>query len=168
MCSDDFVGIIVDTYNTMQSGYTFLVNPLGIQGDGMMTTDGNLTDEQDFIWYSKGASTTRATSVEYRIPLQSIRFPAGETITMRLVVLPPVRPDLGNGQRPARSIPTRAASWPRPSRSPSRASSFKRVVELLPAVTYSDRKAADQGGLQTGRAADRLRPDRQGRLDATT
>ena len=30
------------------------------------------------------ASTSRAIVVEYRIPLQSIRFPAGKTITMRL------------------------------------------------------------------------------------
>jgi len=43
MFSDDCVGIIIDTYNTMQSGYGFVVNPLGIQGDGIMDINGNMT-----------------------------------------------------------------------------------------------------------------------------
>ena len=30
------LGIVLDTFNDMQSGFGFLMNPLGIQGDGMM------------------------------------------------------------------------------------------------------------------------------------
>ncbi|MHB8055291.1 MAG: carbohydrate binding family 9 domain-containing protein [Candidatus Aminicenantales bacterium] len=147
MGSDDYVGVIVDTYNTMQNAYTFMVNPLGIQGDGIMTTDGNLTAEQDFIWDSKGQLDEQGYTVEYRIPLQSIRFPAGDTITIRLFVyrqfvrtsemasVPPVYMDKGSILAQSQPIAVTGLK-------------FKRVVEILPAITHSDRKAADQGALK--------------------
>jgi hypothetical protein len=146
MFSDDFVGIIIDTYNTMQSGYGFLVNPLGIQGDGMMGANGNLSDDQDFVWYSKGSIDDQGYVVEYRIPLQSIRFPAGKTITMRLgyfrqfvrtsevASAPPIFPDKGSIIAQTQPIAVTGLH-------------FKRVVELLPSVTYSDRKSASEGRL---------------------
>ncbi len=147
MGSDDYVGVIVDTYNTMQNAYTFMVNPLGIQGDGIMTTDGNLTVEQDFIWDSKGRLDDQGYTVEYRIPLQSIRFPAGDTVTFRLFVfrqlvrtsemmsVPPAYPDKGSILSQSQPISITGLK-------------FKRVVEILPAVTHSDRKAINQGVLK--------------------
>jgi hypothetical protein len=147
MGSDDYVGVILDTYNTMQNAYTFMVNPLGIQGDGIMTTDGNLTAEQDFIWDSKGRLDDQGYTVEYRIPLQSIRFPAGDTVTFRLFVyrqlvrtsemmsVPPAYPDKGSILSQSQPIAITGLK-------------FKRVVEILPAVTHSDRKEVDQGTLK--------------------
>ncbi|MHB8055320.1 MAG: carbohydrate binding family 9 domain-containing protein, partial [Candidatus Aminicenantales bacterium] len=147
MYNDDMVGIVVDTYNTMQTGYAFLVNPLGIQGDGMMNADGNVNSEQDFIWDSKGRLDGEGYAVEYRIPLQSIRFPAGNTITLRLLYFrqfvrtseaasaPPVYPDKGSMLSQSQPIAVTGLK-------------FKRVVEILPAATYSDRKAANQGALK--------------------
>ena len=147
MFSDDFVGIIIDTYSTMQSGYAFLVNPLGIQGDGMMGANGNVTEDQDFIWDSKGAIDDQGYVVEYRIPLQSIRFPAGKTITMRLgyfrqfvrtsevASAPPIFADKGSIIAQTQPISVTGLH-------------FKRVVELLPAVTHSDRSSASEGRLK--------------------
>jgi len=147
MFSDDCVGIIIDTYNTMQSGYGFLVNPLGIQGDGMMDINGNLSPDQDYVWYSKGQIDDQGYSVEYRIPLQSIRFPGGKTITMRLgffrqfirtsetASAPALYPD--KGSIIAQSQPIAVSGL-----------KFKRVVELLPAVTAGDRLAANGGRLK--------------------
>jgi len=147
MFEDDFVGVVLDTYNTMQSGYAFLVNPLGIQGDGMMDINGNVSGEQDFIWDSKGACDGEGFVVEYRIPLQSIRFPAGKTITMRLgffrqfvrtsevASAPAIFPD--KGSIIAQTQPVSVSGL-----------HFKRVVELLPAVTYSDKRAAADGRLK--------------------
>jgi len=147
MFSDDFVGIIIDTYNTMQSGYGFLVNPLGIQGDGMMGSGGNLSDDQDFVWYSKGAIDDQGYVVEYRIPLQSIRFPAGKTITMRLgyfrqfvrtsevASAPPIFPDKGSIIAQTQPVAVTGLR-------------FKRVVELLPAVTHSDKSSVSEGRLR--------------------
>ena len=147
MYADDFVGIVVDTYNTMQNGYSFLVNPLGVQGDGIMTTDGNLTAEQDFVWDSKGRLDDQGYIVEYRVPLQSIRFPSGKTITIRLAYFrqivrtsemasaPPVYPDKSSFL--AQTQPIAVTGW-----------RFKRVVEILPAVTHSDRRAVDEGTMK--------------------
>ncbi|MCX6575397.1 MAG: carbohydrate binding family 9 domain-containing protein, partial [Candidatus Aminicenantes bacterium] len=147
MFSDDFVGIIIDTYNTMQSGYGFLVNPLGIQGDGMMNVNGNLQGDQDFIWYSKGQIDDQGYTVEYRIPLQSIRFPSGKTITMRLgffrqfvrtsevASAPPLSPEKGSIIAQTQPISVTGLK-------------FKRVVEILPAVTYSNKLAHQDGVLK--------------------
>ena len=147
MFSDDCVGIIIDTYNTMQSGYGFLVNPLGIQGDGIMDINGNLTPDQDFVWYSKGQIDDKGYTVEYRVPLQSIRFPGGKTITMRLgffrqfvrtsevASAPPLFPDKGSIIAQTQAIAVTGLK-------------FKRVVEILPAVTHSDKLAASDGRLK--------------------
>jgi hypothetical protein len=147
MFSDDFVGIVIDTYNTMQSGYGFLVNPLGIQGDGMMNVNGNLQGDQDFIWYSKGQIDDQGYTVEYRIPLQSIRFPSGKTITMRLgffrqfvrtsevASAPPLSPEKGSIIAQTQPISVTGLK-------------FKRVVEILPAVTYSNKLAHQDGVLK--------------------
>jgi len=147
MFSDDFVGIVVDTYNTMQSGYGFLVNPLGIQGDGMMNVNGNLQGDQDFVWYSKGQIDDKGYTVEYRIPLQSIRFPGGKTITMRLgffrqfvrtsevASAPPLSPEKGSIIAQTQPISVTGLK-------------FKRVVEILPAVTHSDKLSHQNGALK--------------------
>ena len=147
MFSDDFVGIVIDTYNTMQSGYGFLVNPLGIQGDGMMSVNGNLQGDQDFIWYSKGQIDDQGYTVEYRIPLQSIRFPSGKTITMRLgffrqfvrtsevASAPPLSPEKGSIIAQTQPISVTGLK-------------FKRVVEILPAVTHSNKLAIQDGVLK--------------------
>ncbi len=147
MFSDDFVGIVIDTYNTMQSGYGFLVNPLGIQGDGMMNVNGNLQGDQDFIWYSKGQIDDQGYTVEYRIPLQSIRFPSGKTITMRLgffrqfvrtsevASAPPLSPEKGSIIAQTQPISVTGLK-------------FKRVVEILPAVTHSNKLAIQDGVLK--------------------
>ncbi len=147
MFSDDFVGIIIDTYNTMQSGYGFLVNPLGIQGDGMMNVNGNLQGDQDFVWYSKGQIDDEGYTVECRIPLQSIRFPGGKTITMRLgffrqfvrtsevASAPPLFPDKGSIIAQTQPVSVTGLK-------------FKRVVEILPAATYNNRLAIQDGTLR--------------------
>jgi len=147
MFSDDFVGIVIDTSNTMQSGYGFLVNPLGIQGDGMMNFNGNLQSDQDFVWYSKGQIDDQGYTVEYRIPLQSIRFPSGKTITMRLgffrqfvrtsevASAPPLYPDKGSIIAQTQPVSVTGLK-------------FKRVVEILPAVTHSNKLAIQDGVLK--------------------
>jgi hypothetical protein len=147
MFQDDFVGIVFDTYNTMQGGYAFLVNPLGIQGDGMMDIQGNVSDAQDFLWHCKGAIDEQGYVIEARIPLQSIRFPAGKTITMRLAFFrqlvrtsevasaPPIFPDKGAILAQTQVVTVSGLR-------------FRRVVELLPAVTASRRLSAADGRLQ--------------------
>ncbi len=147
MFTDDFVGIVFDTYNTMQGGYAFLVNPLGIQGDGMMDIQGNVSDAQDFVWYCKGAIDEQGYVIEARVPLQSIRFPAGKSITMRVAFFrqlvrtsevasaPPIYPDKGAILAQTQVVTVTGLR-------------FQRVIELLPAVTYSSRQSASDGRMK--------------------
>jgi len=78
MFQDDYVAIMLDTFNTMQDGFGFFLNPLGIQGDGMITGGGNLEPSFDMIWESKGVIDDKGYSVEARIPLKSKEHPVSQ------------------------------------------------------------------------------------------
>ncbi|NQV87299.1 MAG: carbohydrate binding family 9 domain-containing protein, partial [Woeseiaceae bacterium] len=79
---DDFVGIIIDTYNDGRRGVEFLSTPLGVQMD--LTIDearrgdfGKEDDSWDAIWESAGQINTEGYVVEMKIPLTQLRFPDG-------------------------------------------------------------------------------------------
>jgi hypothetical protein len=63
-----------------------MLNPLGIQGDGIMNVQGNVDDSHDMVWYSKGLVDDGGWTVEARVPLRSLRFPSGKTLTVRCVL----------------------------------------------------------------------------------
>jgi Domain of unknown function (DUF5916)/Carbohydrate family 9 binding domain-like len=72
--SDDFVGIILDTYGDHQRGYEAFVNPFGDQMDGLR--NGNNEDMSfDMIWYSKASISDSGYTAEMAIPFKSLRFP---------------------------------------------------------------------------------------------
>jgi len=81
---DDWVRIILDTFDDQRQGYVFYVNPLGIQTDGLWmegyTRQGSRTSSvpidfsPDFIWDSDGRLTSRGWEAEIRIPYVSLRF----------------------------------------------------------------------------------------------
>ena len=74
---DDFVGIILDTYNDDRRAFQFFANPLGVQMD--MTNDdvnGNEDDSWDAIWSSAGQINEDGYVVEMQIPLNQLRFPS--------------------------------------------------------------------------------------------
>ncbi len=72
--NDDFVGIILDTYGNSTWAYEFFFNPLGIQGDMLLTGD-----NEDFgfhiVHHSKGRITDDGFVVEVAIPFRELRFP---------------------------------------------------------------------------------------------
>ena len=75
---DDFVGIIIDTFNAKRRGFEFFVNPLGAQGD--LTRDDTQNNEDsswNTLWSSAGKLTDKGYQVEMAIPFRSIRFPSG-------------------------------------------------------------------------------------------
>ncbi len=74
---DDFVGIIVDTFNAERRGFEFFVNALGAQGD--LTRDDTQNNEDsswNAIWDSAGQVTDNGYIVEMAIPYRSLRFRA--------------------------------------------------------------------------------------------
>jgi len=88
---DDWVRIMLDTYDDRRQAYVFYVNPLGIQTDGLWIEgyqgrgggsgggsggSGGVSIDfnPDFIWDSDGHVNQEGWSAELRIPFVSIRF----------------------------------------------------------------------------------------------
>lgn len=82
--ADDQVILDLDTFHDRRRAYSFGVNPLGAQSDGVRSegtgqvsslTPGSTDLNPDFTWESKGRITDRGYQVEVRIPFKSLRFP---------------------------------------------------------------------------------------------
>lgn len=80
---DDWVCINLDSFNDQQSLYAFYVNPLGIQMDSRFAA-GTEDFSADFVWYSAGQKFSDGYSVEISIPLKSIRYSEGNSVTMSI------------------------------------------------------------------------------------
>ena len=131
---DDVVFIMLDTFNDAQSGFSFIVNPLGIQGDGMLDVNGNLDPSFDAVWYSKGHIDSEGWTIEARVPLQSLRFPGKAVQTWRIMFIrfftrtseqvsyPALDPNYGSIMGQAQSFQVSGLH-------------SKRVVEFIPAAT---------------------------------
>jgi hypothetical protein len=75
---DDFVGIIIDTFNDERRAYELFVNPLGVQMDLVLDDISRNEDASwDAIWDSAGRITADGYLVEMAIPFAQLRFPAG-------------------------------------------------------------------------------------------
>lgn len=70
---DDYVIIILDTYGDFQKGYEFAVNPLGIQGDLLATSD-NEDSSIDYIWEAAANINENGWTAEMAIPFRSLSF----------------------------------------------------------------------------------------------
>jgi len=73
--TDDYVGIILDTYGDGVWAYEIFSNPLGLQGDGMQMTSAGEDIGFDLIFESRGVVTDSCYQVELALPFASIRFP---------------------------------------------------------------------------------------------
>ena len=140
---DDVAFINIDTFNDRQSAFAFIVNPLGIQGDGMVDVQGNLSTSFDAVWYSKGLIDDKGWTVEARVPLKSIRFPNKKVLTWRIlfirfftrtseqVAFPPLDPNYGSLMGQAQPVQIEGLK-------------YERVVELLPAFTFGRTQEASE------------------------
>jgi hypothetical protein len=82
---DDWIRIILDTFDDQRQGYVFYVNPLGIQTDGLWIegirrregspSSVSIDFSPDFIWDSDGRVTDSGWEAEIRVPYLSLRFP---------------------------------------------------------------------------------------------
>ena len=72
--SDDYIGIILDTYGDAAWYYEFFFNPFGIQGD-LIATRNNEDAGFDVIHESMGKITDKGYQIEVAIPFKSLRFP---------------------------------------------------------------------------------------------
>lgn len=81
--SDDYVRVMLDTFDDGRRAYVFAVNPLGVQGDGLWVEGrggrGDPIDwNPDFLWESSGRVDDGGYAVEIRIPLKTLRFPESD------------------------------------------------------------------------------------------
>ena len=73
--NDDWVGIVLDTFNDERRAYEFLANPLGVQMDMLMDdVNGDEDSSWNAIWDSAGRITATGWEVEMAIPFNQIRF----------------------------------------------------------------------------------------------
>lgn len=137
MGNDDWVSIELDTFNDTQSNYLFVVNPLGIQSDGMIDANGQDDLSMDMIWSSKGQLTDDGYVVELAIPFRSLRLPYKETVVM------------GVGMRRSISRKSETLSFPqfdpkKGSRLTQRRSiaisgiKYRRAMEVMPVVSVNN------------------------------
>jgi len=75
---DDFVGVMLDTFNDERRGYEFFVNPMGSQGD--LTRDDTQNQNEDSswntVWDSAGRVVADGYIVEISIPFRALRYKA--------------------------------------------------------------------------------------------
>ena len=91
---DDYVEILLDTFNDRRQAFLFGVNPLGVQADGTLRDaaqrSANFTStvtagayaidlSPDFVYDSKGRLTAFGYEVEVRIPFKTLRYQATAT-----------------------------------------------------------------------------------------
>jgi hypothetical protein len=99
---DDYIGIFLGTFNDGRQATVFAVNPLGVQGDGIVvergaTSGGGFSGIQtgreptdiapDFVFQSKGRLTDFGYEVEIRIPFKSLRYQSAATQTWGINIL---------------------------------------------------------------------------------
>ncbi|MCI0387436.1 MAG: DUF5916 domain-containing protein [Acidobacteria bacterium] len=75
---DDYVGMYLDTFNDRRRGYALFFNPLGVQGDGIMTETNGEDYSIDIVMESKGVVTEDGYTVEIAIPFKSLRYEVGK------------------------------------------------------------------------------------------
>ncbi|MEE9554899.1 MAG: DUF5916 domain-containing protein [candidate division Zixibacteria bacterium] len=73
--SDDYMGMIFDTYGEGAWSYEIFCNPKGLQGDGRQVTSAGEDIGFDLIFESRGIVTDSCYQIEIALPFASIRFP---------------------------------------------------------------------------------------------
>jgi hypothetical protein len=73
---DDFLGVVLDTFNDERRAFEFFVNPFGVQMDLTQSDVTGVEDDSwDAIWDSAGRVNATGYEVEMAIPFSSLRFP---------------------------------------------------------------------------------------------
>jgi hypothetical protein len=74
---DDWVALVLDTFNDQRRNFLLVCNPLGVQADNIEVT-GSSSAEWDPIWESAGKISEEGYVVEMAVPFSSLRFQRSE------------------------------------------------------------------------------------------
>ncbi len=148
--NDDWIAISLDSAGTGQTAYHLFSNPSGSQMDAINTSASGEQFDADVVWYSVAKTTSDGYVVEIQVPLQTLRFTGADTVRMGLVFFRKVSrtgvsyawPEMLPGQ------------WvfDRPSHITFSNLKPRRLVEVLPSVTYGVRQERESSS--TWNAAD--------------
>jgi hypothetical protein len=75
---DDFVTIVLDTFDDKRKAYVLSFNPLGIQADAILTEGRGEDYSVDVVMESRGVVTDSGYTVEVAVPFKSLRYTAGK------------------------------------------------------------------------------------------
>jgi hypothetical protein len=144
---DDWICINLDSFNDQQSLYALYVNPLGIQGDTRYAA-GQEDGGFDTVWYSSGQIDETGYTVEISIPLKSIRYADGDTVSMGVIFERHISRQSELGTFPP--LDPAEQEW-LTQMHPMVYSDLNQhtLLEVLPAVTYTNGRAHQEGMLST-------------------
>lgn len=142
--SDDWVAMSLDSAGTGQSAYHLFSNPSGSQMDAINTSASGEQFDADVVWFSAGRVTSDGYVIEIRLPLQSLRFKAGDRVRMGLLFFRRISrigvsyswPEMPPGQwvfdHPAHIVFNNLKP--------------RRLIEVLPSVTYGVNQSREEQG----------------------
>lgn len=148
--NDDWVAFCVDADNDELNSYFFVVNPLGIQADGTLNSEGNPNPIQDLIWQSAARRVTDGYIVEMAIPFQSLRFSNKETLQMGFKVARFIGRKSEEVDYPV-FYPDKGAALAQFQKIEVRGIKNKRTFEILPALTVNKNDQHQEGNMINGK-----------------
>ncbi len=164
--SDDWIAISLDSAGTGQTAFHLFSNPSGSQMDAINTSASGEQFDADIVWYSVANTTSDGYVVEVRVPLQTLRFTGGDRVRMGLVFFRKVSrtgvsyawPEMLPGQ------------WvfDRPSHIVFDNLKPRRLVELLPSVTYGVNQAREESSSAWAEADNDAHVGASGKLGITS
>lgn len=166
IAGEDKVAVFIDSHNDGQNAYLFMINPLGIQMDGVMNSTADIFDySQDFVWDAAGVKNADGYTVEVKIPLKSLRFPKTKVAKMRAGFIRKITryseqyafPEWKHG---AGSILGQQAFFQ------LEGINYRRVLEIIPAVTY--RKQKERDSMETLVSSDEKKPGVTAKIGLTS
>src|SRR6056297_1373676 len=143
MFSEDWVMVMLDSYNDQESCYEFGVNPYGVQGDLVFSGNGD-DSSHDFVWQSAAKITDDGYTVEIAIPLKSIRFKPADEVEMGICFLRYSPKASEKGSFP-KFDPEGGALLNQFTKITYENLDYNRTVEVLPSVTQNLQYSNQEG-----------------------
>ena len=139
--NDDWIAISLDSAGTGQSAYHLFSNPSGSQMDAINTSSSGEQFDADVVWYNVARTTSDGYVVEIQVPLQTLRFKGGDQVRMNIAFFRKVS-RIGVSYAWPEMLP---GQWvfDRPAHITFSNLKPRRLVELLPSVTYGVRQDRD-------------------------
>jgi hypothetical protein len=83
----DQIGLILDSYHDLRTGYEFFVNPSGVKYDAAVYDDGNEDSAWDGVWDVVTRIDSLGWTAEFRIPLSQLRYGTQRQHTFGIAIL---------------------------------------------------------------------------------